>query len=43
MMEKFHYVLGLDLGIASVGWAAIEIDKETETSIGFIGLRCQNV
>ena len=36
MMEKFHYVLGLDLGIASVGWAAIEIDKETETSIGLL-------
>lgn len=26
--KNLHYILGLDLGIASVGWAVVEIDKK---------------
>ena len=29
-MEKFRYKLGLDLGITSVGWAVVELDKNDE-------------
>ncbi|QIW15193.1 type II CRISPR RNA-guided endonuclease Cas9 [Pasteurellaceae bacterium RH1A] len=27
-MQHLNYILGLDLGIASVGWSVVEIDKE---------------
>ena len=26
-MKALNYILGLDLGIASVGWAVVEIDQ----------------
>ena len=26
--KNLHYILGLDLGIASVGWAVVEIDEK---------------
>ena len=29
-MEKLDYVLGLDLGVASIGWAVMEIDENNE-------------
>ena len=27
MEQKLNYVIGLDIGIGSVGWAAINLDK----------------
>ena len=27
-LKPLNYILGLDLGIASVGWAVVEIDEE---------------
>ncbi|QLB12427.1 CRISPR-associated Csn1 family endonuclease [Bisgaardia hudsonensis] len=33
--SQLNYILGLDIGIASVGWAVVEIDKE-ENPIGLI-------
>lgn len=30
--KNLHYILGLDLGIASVGWAVVEIDEKRESS-----------
>lgn len=29
-MEKLDYVLGLDLGVASIGWAVMEVDENNE-------------
>ena len=26
--KNLHYILGLDLGIVSVGWAVVEIDEK---------------
>ncbi|MGX8833742.1 type II CRISPR RNA-guided endonuclease Cas9 [Amedibacillus sp. YH-ame6] len=31
-MEKQNYILGLDLGVGSVGWSCMEIDKDNEPS-----------
>lgn len=30
-MKPLHYILGLDLGIASVGWSVVEIDEQENT------------
>ncbi|MDO5055286.1 MAG: type II CRISPR RNA-guided endonuclease Cas9 [Pasteurella oralis] len=38
--QKFQYILGLDLGIASVGWAVVEIDEnEYPTRLIDVGVR----
>ena len=34
--NPINYILGLDIGIASVGWAMVEIDEE-ENPIRLIG------
>lgn len=31
-MKPLHYILGLDLGIASVGWSVVEIDEQENLS-----------
>ncbi|HBO38256.1 MAG TPA: type II CRISPR RNA-guided endonuclease Cas9 [Pasteurellaceae bacterium] len=39
-MDKYRYILGLDLGIASVGWAAVLVDKdEAPTGLLDCGVR----
>ncbi|PVX31710.1 CRISPR-associated Csn1 family endonuclease [Pasteurella langaaensis DSM 22999] len=35
MVKPLNYILGLDLGIASVGWAVVEIDEQ-ENPLGLI-------
>lgn len=38
--KNLHYILGLDLGIASVGWAVVEIDeKENPLRLIDVGVR----
>lgn len=38
--QKFQYILGLDLGIASVGWAVVDIDEnEYPTRLIDVGVR----
>ncbi|WP_201770255.1 hypothetical protein [Basilea psittacipulmonis] len=34
-MNKYRYILGLDLGIASVGWALVSVN-ENEEPIGLL-------
>jgi CRISPR-associated endonuclease Csn1 len=40
MTKKLEYILGLDLGVQSVGWAIIRIDDENPVAVEHCGVRC---